>query len=199
MEEMEAGGGSDTDGGDAEYGTRIFTITVENELSAVPVVIVKIDQEGKKLENAEFTLSGTGMAEQTGIVSRILEKDGDAVIFRSDALNTGTYTLTETRAPAGCTLLETPITIKVEPGDTGLIVTAETGEKTGKYVEATRIDPNHPEKGWKVTVINVHGYSMPSTGGPGTHDYSIIGVILVLLGGAYLLIRRQKDRRITRK
>lgn len=199
VEEMEAGSGSDTDGGDAEYGTRIFTITVENELSAVPVVIVKIDQEGKKLENAEFTLSGTGMAEQTGIVSRILEKDGDAVIFRSDALNTGTYTLTETRAPAGCTLLETPITIKVEPGDTGLIVTAETGEKTGKYVEATRIDPNHPEKGWKVTVINVHGYSMPSTGGPGTHDYSIIGVILVLLGGAYLLIRRQKDRRITRK
>ena len=34
---------------------------------------------------------------------------------------------------------------------------------------------------------------MPSTGGPGTRTISIIGLLMVLMGGSYLLIRRQRN------
>ncbi|MBR3008889.1 MAG: LPXTG cell wall anchor domain-containing protein [Stomatobaculum sp.] len=44
-----------------------------------------------------------------------------------------------------------------------------------------------------MTVINTIGYTMPSTGGPGTRAISIIGLLLVLMGGSYLLIRRQRE------
>ena len=171
-------------------GTKVYTLRISNERFAVPVVIVKIDQQGKKLENAEFTLSGTGMAEQTRIVSKIFEKDGDAVIYRSDALGIGDYTLTETRAPAGCTLLEAPVTFKVEPYNMGIAVTVP--EEQLKYANAEMIDPNDPEKGWKITVINTLGYAMPSTGGPGTRYYSVLGVLLTALSAGFFLLHRRR-------
>ena len=158
----------------------------------MPVVIVKIDQQGKKLENAEFTLSGTGMTEQTRIVSKILEKDGDAVIYRSDALGIGTYMLTETRAPAGCTLLEAPIVFTVELVDTGIIVKGPDDEKTRKYADVFMVDADHPEMGWKITVINTLGYAMPSTGGPGTRYYSVLGVLLTALAAGFFLLHRRR-------
>ena len=189
MEEEDA---ADDSGDPAGEGTRVYTLRIINELSTVPVVIVKIDQQGKKLENAEFTLSGTGMTEQTRIVSKILEKDGDAVIYRSDALGIGTYTLTETRAPAGCTLLEAPIVFTVELVDTGIIVKGPDDEKTRKYADVFMVDADHPEMGWKITVINTLGYAMPSTGGPGTRYYSVLGVLLTALAAGFFLLRRKR-------
>ena len=55
-------------------------------------MIVKIDQQGAKKENAEFTLSGDGMEELTGLISRIHENNGDAVVFQTDAMNLGKHT-----------------------------------------------------------------------------------------------------------
>ena len=178
---------------ETETGTRIITIAVKNELTAVPVEIVKIDQQGKKLEGAIFNLSGPYIGEWNNLISRIPEGGTDAVIFRSEALRIGTYTLTEISAPEGCIILDAPVIIKVEDGDTGLVVTATVNDKTGPQVEVARIDANRQELGWRVTVINTIGYTMPSTGGPGTRTISIIGLLLVLMGGSYLLIRRQRN------
>ena len=166
---------------------------MKNELTAVPVEIVKIDQQGKKLEGAIFNLSGPYIGEWNNLISRIPEGGTDAVIFRSEALRIGTYTLTEISAPEGCIILDAPVIIKVEDGDTGLVVTATVNDKTGPQVEVARIDANRQELGWRVTVINTIGYTMPSTGGPGTRTISIIGLLLVLMGGSYLLIRRQRN------
>ena len=82
--------------------------------------------------------------------------------------------------------------IKVEDGDTGLMVTATVNGKTGPQVEVARVDTNHPEKGWKVTVINAIGYTMPSTGGPGTRYYSVLGVLLTALSAGFFLLHRRR-------
>ena len=169
---------------DTAEGTRVYTLRITNRLTAVPVVIVKIDQQGAKKVNAEFTLFREDTKETTVHTSQILEKGGDAVLFQTDAMNLGKYVLTETRAPAGCLLLEKPIPFEIKQKPTGIVIEEPEDETIKKYVDIKMIDTNHREKGWKITVINVHGYEMPSTGGRGTLLFSLSGIVLILMGSA---------------
>ena len=43
-------------------------------------------------------------------------------------------------------------------------------------------------------IINNAGYELPSTGGPGTHIFTILGSILICLAGASLLLMRRRRR-----
>ena len=178
---------------DAAEGTRVFTLRITNRLTAIPVVIVKIDQQGAKKENAEFTLFREDTKETTVHTSQIQEKGGDAVLFQTDAMDLGKYVLTETRAPAGCLLLEKPIPFEIKQKPTGIVIEEPDDETIKKYVDIKMIDTNHREKGWKITVINVHGYEMPSTGGRGTLLFSLAGIVLILMGSALKAVRRKKQ------
>ena len=76
--------------------------------------------------------------------------------------------------------------------DTGIIVKGPDDEKTRKYADVFMVDADHPEMGWKITVINTLGYAMPSTGGPGTRYYSVLGVLLTALAAGFFLLRRKR-------
>ena len=181
------------DGEDTAEGTRVYTLRITNRLTAVPVVIVKIDQQGAKKVNAEFTLFREDTKETTVHTSQILEKGGDAVLFQTDAMNLGKYVLTETRAPAGCLLLEKPIPFEIKQKPTGIVIEEPEDETIKKYVDIKMIDTNHPEKGWKITVINVHGYAMPSTGGPGTSHATGLGILLTGIAAGFFLLARKRS------
>ena len=114
------------------------------------------------------------------------------MLFQTDAMNLGKYVLTETRAPAGCLLLEKPIPFEIKQKPTGIVIEEPEDETIKKYVDIKMIDTNHPEKGWKITVINVHGYAMPSTGGPGTSHATGLGILLTGIAAGFFLLHRRR-------
>ena len=173
-----------------------YTIQIPNELAGVPVRIVKTNQTGQLLENAFFTLSGemlpdTVECKSVKVTVTFDEKTvEEALLYENSAMPAGTYELTETAAPAGYNTLDGKVEIVIKKVETGLIVTATVNGEESSFAHAERIDVNHPEYGWRVTVINSAGYELPSTGGEGTRHFTILGFILIAGAGLLLLRRR---------
>lgn len=159
------------------------------------------DKDGDKtgLNGAEFTLSSSTknlfkvringttvvVTDEKGnpvdtITGNITNEKGKLVF---NGLAEGTYTLTETKAPAGYTLLKNPITIIIEANEDGTIKSATVN---GKTTEATKgVVP--------VNIKNHSGFTLPGTGGMGTYIFTIGG--LVVMAGAVLLLVSSKKKR----
>lgn len=129
------------------------------------------------------TVTGSGVYEDGNIKS---DAEGKFVV---NGLAEGTYTLTETVAPAGYNLLAAPITIKVEAtygatGNlTGMTVTMGTDNTSVTSIPATGIFT--PE------IANMSGTTLPSTGGMGTTIFYTLGGVLVV-GAAILLVTKKR-------
>ncbi len=95
--------------------------------------------------------------------------------FTLEGLDSGTYYLTETEAPAGYNKLAGPVTVVID--DKGNI---KFGEVT--LVEAA--DKN-------VKVENSTGSILPETGGMGTTIFYVLGAILTLGAAVVLIVRRR--------
>ncbi|MBU5417366.1 SpaH/EbpB family LPXTG-anchored major pilin [Anaerobutyricum soehngenii] len=156
------------------------------------------DEEG--LNGAEFTLSSSTrnlfkvlVNEKTVVVTdengnpvdkieKNITNDKGKLVFKG--LAEGTYTLTETKAPAGYTLLKNPITIVIGANeDDGTIKSATVN---GKETETT-------EGVVPVNIENHSGFTLPGTGGMGTYIFTIGG--LVVMAGAVLLLVSSKKKR----
>ena len=72
------------------------------------ITIKKVDEKGKPLAGAEFTLLPVGVKKTTG-------ENGEAIF---DGLTEGTYTITETEAPTGYGKLEGYVTVNIEANGT---------------------------------------------------------------------------------
>ena len=110
----------------------------------------------------------------------------------------GKYTLSETEVPKGYYPLKNPVVIEVgvieEDEDdfvAGDIDVQASIEGQEGFVTAERVDVEHPELGFKITIRNDGGVSLPSTGGPGTRLFTILGAVLALGAGGLLLKRRR--------
>ena len=166
--------------------------------------VTKVDKNHATtvLPGAEFTLSVKDgdaiyfvLNEETGVYEVAESSDVDGAtttlvtdengLLKLDGLGTGTYTLTETKAPDNYVLPEEPsrdITISDEDND-GLIGTGD--DDTSRIVA--------------VTVENTSSSnaapSLPTTGGMGTILFTTVG--LVLVGGAAILLvvmyKRKKE------
>lgn len=179
-----------------EYGHDDKTTTTppsETKTYTWDVDVFKYAQNGeevKPLAGAKFTLSKkadgsdpialiaegnniyrVAKAGETGTVTEI-ETDGTGK-FTIKGLDSGTYYLTETAAPAGYNKLAGPITITIND--------------EGK-VNATTEAPQGVDE---VKVLNQTGSELPETGGMGTTIFYVVGSIL-LLGAAVLLITKKR-------
>ena len=91
------------------------------------------------------------------------DRQGSAKVY---GLAYGDYYLLETKAPAGYNF---------------------TGEAIAFTIDGQSHTPDRI-----ITVENIQGSVLPSTGGPGTEIYMIMGTILLCGAAALLLLRRRQ-------
>ena len=163
--------------------------------ATVPIKVIKVDQNGEPLEGATFEFGDKDFNGDTGIpytsaIGTYDPDDPDAVIVESGSVGVGTYVISETDAPDGYNKMDKPVSITVaasQPG--GLEVTVSYDGEIG--FATARIDSNHPEFGWVVTIRNDAGIELPHTGGIGTTIFYILGSLLVAGCGIVLVSRRR--------
>lgn len=145
---------------DATQKTVSDSVTVAN----AGIKIHKTAEDGKTaLQGAEFQLLGKDGT--TVLDTQTTDKDGNLTF--AHALASGTYTIKETKAPAGYSLVENQ-SVSVEARDNA-------------YKKVDIIDPKDHAAGL-----------LPTTGGTGTIAMTVLGVA-VIAGTAALIVRGRKQ------
>ena len=195
--------------------TIVYTITITNFPSAVKVALKKTGIDNTDPEPAEEPLPGAEFTiyttENTSAASDIAQdaegnllKDliaaddggsGDEAdqgatakgIFFDGQLKPGTYYLEETTVPTGYFSPPGRFKLTITSADEAPTITATwvTGNENGAQGTVT----GNGTDGFTVTIRNTKGYSLPSTGGPGTRPFTILGSFL--LAGAGLVLWRR--------
>ena len=153
-----------------------MTITVKNEINLCNLRLTKRDDNGKVLENAEFSLYSDKECTKE-IEKGKTDKNGQ---LNFDRIVVGDFYLKETKAPDGYRLLKDPIKIslknvngkftffvndkEIKDDDKNNSLTLENGLYTGN-----------------LTVINSRGSILPATGSPMTIVLTAAGVLCLLI------------------
>lgn len=168
----------------------------------------KYDNTATRLAGAEFTLAHKGgtaisfvkvadsatqnavyrvaKADEAGATTTITTPANGKVEFRG--LENGEYTLTETKAPAGYNKLASAIGVKVNGQNNGTDTTNATVTIT--YNNDNGNDYNQTASNGVIPVQNKSGAILPGTGGMGTIAFTVIGVLVIALGVAWTLKRK---------
>lgn len=167
--------------------------------------VTKVDskESSTKLKDAEFKLKNSDNKWATitdGKVTGWTATENDGSVLKSDAkgnfkvtgLDDGTYTLVETKAPAGYNLpangFSVTLTATTANGQTwnGTANTALTG--LAVKVDQTDGTGNVDTGLGAITIKNTQGSSLPSTGGMGTVLLYVAGIAVFVLAGATLVM-----------
>ena len=169
----------------------------------------KYDDTATRLAGAEFTLAPKGDAaisfvqvtagsatenavyrvakdDETGTTTTITTPANGKVVFQG--LKNGEYTLTETKAPAGYNKLASALGVKVEGQNDGTDTTNATVTIT--YDNDNGNSYNQSASNGVIPVRNKSGVVLPGTGGMGTIAFTVIGVLVIALGVAWTLKRK---------
>lgn len=115
-------------------------------------------------------------ADETENVITEIETDGTGK-FTITGLDSDTYYLIETSAPAGYNVLKDPVTVTIS--DKGQLAVIEN--EISKDVTEVR-------------VLNNAGAELPSTGGIGTTVFYVLGGVLVVCAGVLLITKRRMNK-----
>lgn len=196
------------EGGEGETGNtpkdQVLVFTYELDTT-------KVDGENTatKLQGAEFKLQNADgkwvTVDADGKVTGWADAEADGSTLKSDAnglfkvvgLDEGTYSLKETKAPAGYNLLANPIAVVITATDdhsaeydgsnastmlTKIDVTADGKAGVGTPADGTAA----------ITVGNNKGSQLPSTGGIGTTIFYVCGGIIVAAAAVLLIVKMRK-------
>ena len=166
------------------------------------------DDTATRLAGAEFTLAHKGgtaisfvkvadsatqnavyrvaKADEAGATTTITTPANGKVDFRG--LENGEYTLTETKAPAGYNKLASAIGVKVHGQNNGTDTTHAT--VVIKYDNNNGSVYDQTASNGVIPVQNKPGVTLPGTGGMGTIAFTVIGVLVIALGVAWTLKRK---------
>lgn len=137
---------------------------------------------GSATENAVYRVAKAG---ETGTTTITTPANGK-VVFQG--LKNGEYTLTETKAPAGYNKLASAIGVKVNGQNNGTDTTDATVTIT--YNNDNGSTYNQTASNGVIPVQNKSGAILPGTGGMGTIAFTVIGVLVIALGVAWTLKRK---------
>ena len=157
-----------------------FTLAPKN---GEPMSFVQVNA-GSGTAKAEYRVANAG---ETGATTTIITPANGKVEFRG--LKNGEYTLTETKAPAGYNKLASAIGVKVNGQNDGTDTTHATvtitynNDNNGSNYDQTASNGVIP-------VRNKSGVTLPGTGGMGTIAFTVIGVLVIALGVAWTLKRK---------
>ena len=181
------------------------SLAYTNRLAAVQVVLKKVGVNNTDVTANETNLSGATFTIYTAETGGLVAKDADGNdlrgktsdstgVFFSGELLPGKYYLEETTIPAGYNAplgrfeLEI-ISADSDPTIKASWITGDPSHSAGSVSSST--DDETGKTTYVVTVRNITGVSLPSTGGPGTRLLTILGSILTI-GAGVLLWRRRK-------
>lgn len=167
-----------TDGAARLAGAK-FTLAPKN---GAPMSFVQVNA-GSATANAVYRVA---KADDTGATTIITTPANGKVDFRG--LENGEYTLTETEAPAGYNKLASAIGVKVEGQNNGTDTTDATVTIT--YNNDNGSNYNQTASNGVIPVQNKSGAILPGTGGMGTIAFTVIGVLVIALGVAWTLKRK---------
>lgn len=136
-------------------------------VSNISLAINKVNEDGEELANSEFTLYRN--AGLTSVVSKGLSFSG---------LSPGTtYYLKETKAPSGYQLLGKTLEVRVGADGNITIPGYEVTSQGGKYT---------------VTIANQEINVLPNTGGVGIVPFVVAGLVLILAGLGFIIMKIRK-------
>ena len=155
-----------------------FTLAPKN---GDPMSFVQVSA-GSATANAVYRVAKAG---ETGTTTITTPANGKVVF---EGLKNGEYTLTETKAPAGYNKLASAIGVKVNGQNNGTDTTNATVTIT--YNNDNGNDYNQTASNGVIPVQNKSGAILPGTGGMGTIAFTVIGVLVIALGVAWTLKRK---------
>ena len=158
-----------------------FTLTAKGDTSAIKFVQVNV---GSATEDAVYRVAKAG--ETAGTTTTITTPANGKVVFQG--LKNGEYTLTETKAPAGYNKLASAIGVKVNGQNNGTDTTNATVTITYNNNNGSNYDQT--ASNGVIPVQNKSGAILPGTGGMGTIAFTVIGVLVIALGVAWTLKRK---------
>lgn len=156
-----------------------FTLALKNG-TAISFVQVAA---GNETTNAVYRVAKAG---ETGTTTTITTPANGKVDFRG--LKNGEYTLTETKAPAGYNKLASAIGVEVNGKNDGTEAMGAT--VIIKYNNNNGSVYDHTASNGIIPVQNKSGAILPGTGGMGTIAFTVIGVLVIALGVAWTLKRK---------
>ena len=156
-----------------------FTLAPKN---GDPMSFVQVNA-GSATANAVYRVAKAG---ETDTTTTITTPANGKVVFRG--LKNGEYTLTETKAPAGYNKLASAIGVKVDGRNDGTDNTDATVTITYNNDNGS-VYGEHASNG-VIPVRNKSGVTLPGTGGMGTIAFTVIGVLVIALGVAWTLKRK---------
>lgn len=159
-----------------------FTLTAKGDTSAIKFVQVNA---GSATEDAVYRVAKAG--ETAGTTTTITTPANGKVVFQG--LKNGEYTLTETKAPAGYNKLASAIGVKVNGSNGGTDTTNATVNITYNNDNNDTTYDQTASNG-VIPVQNKSGAILPGTGGMGTIAFTVIGVLVIALGVAWTLKRK---------
>ena len=142
--------------------------------------------------NGAYTYAGTNPGE--GLTNRITTPDSGVIVVKG--VKSGSYTITEFKAPDGYNKLTAPVTVTaVKTGKTTTQTTVyldKDGNKVDESAKVTEVPVNIDTiAATAVVVLNKAGTELPSTGGMGTTIFYVLGSALVL-GAVVLLVTKKR-------
>lgn len=173
------------------------------------LAIRKVDIKGQVLSGAHFTIEDLGGVKQddgTYAYTANTEADGYTTDFVTDdngllivkGVAAGTYTATETKAPAGYNLLTDTVDITASVDSTSSYTTTITTyyDAEGNVVDKKVTGGSQSTTTTIVPVTAIHvinqaGTELPSTGGAGTVWFYLIGAVLIIAAGVLMFVRRR--------
>lgn len=158
-----------------------FTLAPKN---GDPMSFVKV-KDGNATENAVYRVA-TDDEKASTTTTTITTPANGKVDFQG--LKNGEYTLTETKAPAGYNKLASAIGVRVDGQNDGTDTTNATVTIT--YDNNNGSDYDQTASNGVIPVHNKSGVTLPGTGGMGTIAFTVIGVLVIALGVAWTLKRK---------
>lgn len=184
------------------------------DITTYAAAIRKVDQDGKALAGAQFTIAGLTVENvATGIyrvvsydsksptASAVMDTDNDGKLYIIGLASGLSLSVTEYKAPDGYNKLTTSETLSPQVLQKTLYESSGTRkyDADGNLLEETAtsgtsvvVEKNLSELDEVALVIkNNKGIELPSTGGMGTTIFYVLGSILVI-GAAVLLVTKKR-------
>lgn len=157
----------------------------------VDLVINKVDENGAPLDGAEFEVKDS---EGNVIATGISDAEGKVTFTWTKGIkglkDGETYTIVETKAPAGYTKAA-DIEFTVSCTDPTAPNTDCVWSSTNDKVTFTITDTADADDYFEATIVNKTGSLLPETGGMGTTMFYVLGSLLVV-GAAILLVTKKR-------